>query len=122
MESKEIIEGKRYYIASLKWTHKKDDAITLWRANGAGYCWFQEWAGVYGEEKAKELDGQDSSVMIETKEADKLMRVARYEGKDRIVLPNTPEVRQVLNLPLKKFDAYSQSCFLHFNSQPVKPI
>lgn len=121
MEQNEIIEGSRFYIASLKWTHKKDDAITLWRANGAGYCWFQEWAGIYSEAKATCLTGNETSFKVEIKSANHLFRIARYDGVDRIVLPNTAEVRQALNLPLKKFGASHRSCYMALNSQPIKP-
>lgn len=40
-----------YYKVSLKWTGRKDEFITFWRTNCAGYCWYLEWAGEYEKEE-----------------------------------------------------------------------
>ncbi len=46
-----------YYIISLKHTSKGDTALTFWCANGSGYTWHRDRAGVY---TAQELKGRTS--------------------------------------------------------------
>lgn len=107
------MEEKKYYILSLKHTHAKDSAFTLYRTGGRGYCWYQQWAGVYGEEEAKANHSPEHSViMIDKAEADKLMRTAGYEQKEWLVLPNTAKVRKVFNIYVAKLDAAHRSCYM----------
>lgn len=106
------MSSKKYYIVSLKRTHKKDSAITFWRPNSAGYCWFQEWAGVYGEEEATQIEYGGTSVKIEVSEADLFMIVTSYEQKARVILPNILNIRFALNLPIEKMEAAHRSCYM----------
>ena len=43
-----------FIVLSLKHTHRRHKAITLWRPNGSGYCWMLESAGIYGEDSVME--------------------------------------------------------------------
>jgi len=112
MEQSEIIEGTKYYIISLKHTHKKDSAITFYRSKSAGYCWFQEWAGIYGKDEAEAIEDFEHTIKVSAADANKFMVVTRYDGIDRLVLSNTPEVRAVLKLPFKRFAAHYRSCYM----------
>ena len=40
----------QYIVISLKHTHRRHKAITLWRPNDSGYCWTLGRAGQYGEQ------------------------------------------------------------------------
>lgn len=40
---------RTFIVLSLKHTHRRHKAITLWRANDSGYCWPLESAGIYLE-------------------------------------------------------------------------
>lgn len=44
----------KYYIVSIKHTHKADQYISLWRPDNAGYCYSLEWAGKYDEALIRE--------------------------------------------------------------------
>ena len=112
MEQSEIIQGTKYYIISLRHTHKKDSAITFYRSKRAGYCWFQEWAGIYEKDEAEAIEDFEHTIKVSAAAANKFMVVTRYEGVDRLILPNTPEVRAALKLPFKRFAAHHRSCHM----------
>ena len=40
---------RTFIVLSLKHTHRRHKAITLWRPDDSGYCWTLERAGIYGE-------------------------------------------------------------------------
>ena len=40
---------RTFMVLSLKHTHRRHNAITLWRSNDSGYCWPLERAGIYAE-------------------------------------------------------------------------
>lgn len=51
------MSGEReYYVLSLKWT-RREDCITWWRPNAAGYTWLLEHAGRYTESDVKRRAG-----------------------------------------------------------------
>ena len=89
----------QYYIVSLKHTSKADTAITLWKSASAGYCWYQEWAGLYThQEQMKHSPNDQHDVFIEKDLLESYLTEVMYEGGIWNVLPNTPEVRKALNL------------------------
>jgi hypothetical protein len=93
---------KEYYIVSLKHTSKGDTALTLWRHNSNGYCWYREWAGVYKEEEKGVIENFEN-VFVEKEKADSLFALTYpYDDEERTILPNLPEVLQALGLDEKK--------------------
>jgi hypothetical protein len=125
MEQSEIIEGTKYYIISLKNTHKKDSAITFYRSKSAGYCWFQEWAGIYLKDEAEAIEDFEHTIKVSVAASNKFMIVIRYDGIDRVVLPNTADVRSGLKLPFKRFSAHLRSCYMAIpdsQSLPTQPL
>ncbi|CAG8863102.1 hypothetical protein PS627_00038 [Pseudomonas fluorescens] len=51
----------QYIVLSLKHTHKRHRAITLWQANDQGYCWTLNLAGLYEEADVLERLGYYNS-------------------------------------------------------------
>ena len=64
--NREIVNpGIKYFIVSLKHTHKRDKYITLWRHKNAGYCWAIELAGQYeGYENNYHNSGCDEDLNV----------------------------------------------------------
>ena len=52
---------RTFIVLSLKHTHRRHKAITLWRPNDSGYCWTLERAGIYGESLVLERLGYYNS-------------------------------------------------------------
>lgn len=104
---------KQYYIVSLKHTSRGDSAITLWRHNGSGYCWYRDWAGVYSE--INPLNADSLNIFVDKEIADPLFKQTTYDGENRMVLPNMPGVWAALNLNPKLMKAKKcRSCFMSF--------
>lgn len=76
----------KYYILTLKWTHKSDLLFTLWRTNARGYTWFKGQAGIYSESEAR-IHESDTSVKIPVDVADQLWTSVMYEGKVQKGIP-----------------------------------
>lgn len=104
---------KEYYIVSLKHTSRGDSAITLWRPDGNGYCWYQDWAGVYPTIESNRADSLN--VYVEKEIADPLFKQTTYDGENRMVLPNNSKVWDALNLNPKLMKAKKyKSCYMSF--------
>ena len=105
---------KQYYIISLKHTSRADSAITLWRKNSGGYCWYQDWAGLYNDsDRPGRSDGEN--VFVEKDIADKLFKMTVYGGEVRMVLPNAVNVWNELELSPKVMKAKKYAtCFMSF--------
>lgn len=103
-----------YYIISLKHTSKGDSALTLWRLDGKGYCWYSDWAGRYlKEDTENRIDEQNVSVEVDT--TNPLFEKTTYDGEERWVLPNTKSVREKLGLDSKLMKAKKYAtCFMSF--------
>lgn len=108
-----------YYIVSIKHTSKGDTALTFWCANGNGYTWHRDRAGVYTEEEAKECISADN-IMVEKEKVDPFwMNAIDYNDK-YISVPNNPTVRHQLGLSdkLMKPKKYA-GCRMTFINLPV---
>lgn len=89
-----------YYYISLKWTHKQDAFITLWGPNSSGYQWYQSWIGKYDSAYTYDKDEYDVK-SIPCSIADTLFEKVKFDGREVMILPNTPEVRKKLGITKK---------------------
>lgn len=90
----------KYYYISLKWTHKEDAVYIFWSPNSQGYTISLDGAGVY----EKELNNYDvKSVRVE--DVNRYCEHVRYYAHIYSVLPNSKQVRDVLNIKKKDLDA-----------------
>ncbi len=88
---------KQYYIISLKHTSKGDAALTFWGANGAGYTWGKQRAGLYAESVVKNYTSTDS-IAVPQEEVDKFWMNALDFDDEYISVPNNPTVLHHLKL------------------------
>lgn len=111
-----------YYIISLKHTSKGDTALTFWCANGCGYTWHRDRAGLYTEEEAKKCISADN-VMVEKSKVDPFWMNANDFGDKYIAIANTPAVRQAIGITdkLMKPKKYA-GCRMAFMNTPVEPV
>lgn len=95
---REIVNpGTKYYIISAKHTNAKDEFITLWRPDNAGYCYAKEHAGVYnGYEKGY----HDTDIVVEADKLEPLFIKVEDMGVHR--LPNHNSVWKQLGYKLHK--------------------
>jgi len=70
------------YIISLMHSHRKDQFITLWRPDDAGYCYDFKNAGIYPEPK-KGYHDSDINMPIAIEDASKL--AIDYHDSKRIL-------------------------------------
>lgn len=47
---------KKYYLLSLKYTHRKDLCFSFWRPLERGYSWFKRMIGEYTHEEAEYIE------------------------------------------------------------------
>ncbi|HEX2868664.1 MAG TPA: hypothetical protein VHO03_16610 [Ignavibacteriales bacterium] len=99
-------ENKLFYIISLKWTHKDDGYLTLWRTSAHGYCWDRAHAGLFEEEyiQKNHSDPLNCDTKAVPKEiVDKLWARGFVDGKIENVLPSSNVCRKALGLDVKDF-------------------
>lgn len=105
---------QQYYIVSIKHTSKGDTALTLWAKNSAGYTYHRDRAGVYGEERRKEIEAA-GDVFVKKEDADRLFLPAKYVDVEFISLPNDTTVRTILGIPTKNMKpAKYKTCKMAF--------
>ena len=100
---------RAFIVLSLKHTHRRHKAITLWRANDSGYCWPLERAGVYAESLVLERLGYyNSGCSNIAVPADLLKRLVvdiEYDTKEfGICLPNNANTWKQLSAVICKPD------------------
>ena len=83
----------QYIVISLKHTHRRHKAVTLWRPDDRGYCWRLESAGIYGEPRVLEHLGYYNSgcsnIAVPLDVVRHLVRDVEYDtGEFGICLPN----------------------------------
>src|SRR5690554_4974764 len=82
-----------YIVISLKHTHRRDKAVTLWRPDDRGYCWRLEWAGRYPEQQVLDHLGYYNSgcsnIAVPAELVERLSCEVEYgDGERAICLPN----------------------------------
>ena len=82
-----------FYVLSLKHTHRRHKAITLWRPDDKGYCWKLDSAGVYSEARVLEHLGYYNSgcsnIAVPADLVRSLCREVEYDTKELgTCLPN----------------------------------
>lgn len=90
-----------YYIISLCHTSKRDDYLTLWRANNAGYCYAKYMAGLY-ENPEKGYHDSDLNMPIKQELAEKLMIETIHDGRIGYRILNCKQVWERLGLKMTK--------------------
>lgn len=105
-----------YYIISLKHTSIGDTALTLWRANAAGYTWDQKSAGTYTEDEIKPYAGDYQNIPVPKAIADNYFLSAKDFGDSYVALPNDITVRRALNLSEREMKPKKYAtCRMKFN-------
>ncbi|MGP5106054.1 hypothetical protein [Pseudomonas helleri] len=89
----ENIQPPTLIVLSLKHTHRRHKAITLWRPNDSGYCWALERAGIYEEtlvlERLGYYNSGCSNIAVSFELAQRLAVDIEYDTKEfGICLPN----------------------------------
>ncbi|WP_339408004.1 hypothetical protein [Pseudomonas helleri] len=101
---------RAFIVLSLKHTHRRHKAITLWRANDSGYCWPLERAGVYAESLVLERLGYYNSgcsnIAVPADLVKRLVDDIEYDTKEfGICLPNNANTwKQLLSAVIRKPD------------------
>lgn len=90
-----------YHIISLTHTMRHDKFITFWRAENRGYCYSKSLAGEY-ETPEKGYHDSDTNTPIKVEDADKLFQEVVYDGKPALMIPNTKEFWDKLNVRMTK--------------------
>ncbi|TWR87842.1 hypothetical protein FJD38_17610 [Pseudomonas saxonica] len=104
----ENLPERTFIVLSLKHTHRRHRAITLWRANDSGYCWPLERAGVYPESLVLERLGYYNSgcsnIAVPTDLVKRLVGDIEYDTKEfGICLPNKANTwKQLLSAVIRK--------------------
>lgn len=112
---------KQYYVISLKHTSKGDTALTFWCANGGGYTWHRDRAGLYTEEEAKKCISSDN-VMVEKEKVDPFWMNAVDFSDRYISVANTLQVRHALGISDKEMKPKKYAgCRMQFINTPVQP-
>lgn len=83
-----------FYVISLKHTHRRHKAITLWQPNDSGYCWRLENAGTYQEAQVLEhlsyYNSGCSNIAVPADLVRSLSREVEFDLKmNGVCLPNT---------------------------------
>ncbi|SFU77356.1 hypothetical protein SAMN05216480_12347 [Pustulibacterium marinum] len=86
-----------FYIVSLAHTYFHEEYTTLWRPNNAGYCFSKDQAGLY-EKPIPGYHNSVDSIAISEELANKLFVKGMYDGKEKMMIPNTPETWKVLSV------------------------
>ena len=101
---------RAFIVLSLKHTHRRHKAITLWRANDSGYCWPLERAGAYAESLVLERLGYYNSgcsnIAVPADLVKRLVVDIEYDTKEfGICLPNNANTwKQLLSAVICKPD------------------
>lgn len=113
---------KQYYIVSLKHTSKGDAALTFWRANGRGYTWHRDSAGLYDESNIKEYTAADSVAVLK-EDVDVFWMNALDHNDKYISVPNQPTVLKKfgLNIKLMKPKKWLTCRMVFINTRPDEP-
>lgn len=90
-----------FYIVSLKHTSKGDTALTFWGANGSGYTWHKDRAGIYSKEEAEKCESSDNP-KVPKENVDKFWIKATDFNDHYISVPNHPAVLFALGLSDKE--------------------
>lgn len=101
------------YIISKKWTGRKDAFLTLWRPNNSGYCFSDELAGKYTDEKIasnKEYYHHPLNLVIDETIIKPLLTPVFYENRHLNIIPNTAKNRKLLGIKAKELDKDYASC------------
>lgn len=114
---------KQYYIVSLKHTSKGDTALTFWGANGGGYTWHRDRAGIYYESLVDHFTSAENVKVL--KETVDLYWMNADDFDDKYIsVPNNPMILKKFGLSAhlmkpKKF----AGCRMVFTNLPVdKPV
>lgn len=108
-----------FYIVSLKHTSKGDTALTFWGANGNGYTWHRDRAGLYTEEEVDKYTSTDNH-KVEKELADKFWMNALDFNDKYISVPNSPTVLHHLGLDSKYMKPKKfAGCRMVFINTPV---
>lgn len=104
------------YLVSLRHTSVADSALTLWRHESRGYCWRQDWAGVYETDDPEVMKhASDENVFVPKIQADELFRNTFYDEEQMKCLPNTFIVQKALDLdPNKMKSPKYRTCHMSF--------
>lgn len=91
------IAMRQYIVISLKHTHRRHKAITLWRPDDKGYCWPLERAGRYAESGVLEHLGYYNSgcsnIAVPLELVEILSREVEYDNKEfGVCLQNNREI------------------------------
>lgn len=109
-----------YYIISLKHTSKGDAALTFWGANGSGYTWSKNRAGIYPEEVIHQYTSEDNWAVPVEKVDPFWMNAVDYEDK-YVSVPNTPQVCHQLGIPQSPMKPKKYAtCRMAFINTPVQ--
>ena len=101
---------RTFIVLSLKHTHRRHKAITLWRANDSGYCWPLERAEIYSEplvlERLGYYNSGCSNIAVPTDLVKSLVVDIENDTKEfGICLPNNANTRkQLLPAVIRKPD------------------
>ena len=104
------IAMRQYIVISLKHTHRRHKAITLWRPDDKGYCWPLERAGRYAESGVLEHLGYYNSgcsnIAVPYELVKRLAVDTEYDTKEfGICLPNNAKTwKQLLASVIRKPD------------------
>ncbi|WP_223507775.1 hypothetical protein [Pseudomonas sp. BF-B-25] len=85
-----------FIVLSLKHTHRRHKAITLWRSDDSGYCWMLSSAGHYEEDRVLEHLGYYNSgcsnIAVPADLVERLSCEVEYDTKEfGICLPNNAD-------------------------------
>jgi hypothetical protein len=100
----------KYIVLSLKHTHRRHKAITLWRPDDRGYCWKLESAGIYEEARVLEHLGYYNSgcsnIAVPADLVRKLSRQVEYDMNEHgVCLPNNARTwKQLLGAVIRPTD------------------
>ena len=101
---------RTFIVLSLKHTHRRHKAITLWRPNDSGYRWTLERAGIYGEslvmERLSYYKSGCSNIAVPYALVKRLAVDIEYDTKEYgICLPNNAKTwKQLLASIIRKPD------------------
>ena len=101
---------RTFIVLSLKHTHRRHKAITLWRANDSGYCWPLERAGVYAKslvlERLSYYNSGCSNIAVPADLVKRLVVDIEYDTKEfGICLPNNASTwKELLSAVIRKPD------------------
>jgi hypothetical protein len=110
---------KQYYLISLKHTSKGDTALTFWCANGNGYTWHKNRAGIYNEDEIDKYIGYDTVAVL--KEVVDPFWMNALDFRDEFIsVPNNPTTRLHLGITDKAMKPKKfAGCRMSFINTPI---